>query len=67
VYVLQVYSEQIAKNFGLIHSLEIPVSKEPTWIGETMRYKGFFLHIVYIQKAITVFTYAFDYEHFSKP
>ena len=34
---VQVYSEQIAKNFALIHSLEIPVSKEPTWIGDTMR------------------------------
>jgi hypothetical protein len=32
-----VYSEQIAKNFALIHSLEIPVSKEPTWLGDTLR------------------------------
>jgi hypothetical protein len=40
MYVLQVYSEQIAKNFALIHSLEIPVSKDPTWIGDTIRYKA---------------------------
>lgn len=32
-----VYSEQIAKNFALIHSLEIPVSKEPSWLGDTLR------------------------------
>ena len=37
VLVMQVYSEQIAKNFALIHSLEIPVSKEPTWLGDTIR------------------------------
>jgi len=32
-----VYSEEIAKNTGLIHSLNVPVSKDPNWLGDTMR------------------------------
>ncbi|XP_023322093.1 choline/ethanolamine kinase [Eurytemora carolleeae] len=31
------YSDLIAKNVALVHSLEVPVSKEPTWLGDTMR------------------------------
>jgi len=31
------YSDQIARNLAHVHSLEIPVSKEPMWLGDTMR------------------------------
>jgi len=31
------YSRQIARNVALVHSLNVPVSKEPTWLGDTMR------------------------------
>jgi choline/ethanolamine kinase len=33
----QEFSEQIARNVALVHSLEVPVSKEPTWLADTMR------------------------------
>ena len=33
----QEFSEQIARNVALVHSLEVPVSKEPTWLVDTMR------------------------------
>ena len=31
------FSSEIAKNVALIHSLTIPVSKEPSWLFDTMR------------------------------
>ena len=31
------FSSQIARNVALVHSLEVPVSKEPTWLADTMR------------------------------
>jgi len=31
------FSTQIARNVALVHSLEVPVSKEPTWLGDTLR------------------------------
>jgi len=31
------YTSQIAKNTALVHSLEVPVSKDPSWMGDTMR------------------------------
>ena len=31
------FSGQIARNVALVHSLEVPVSKEPTWLQDTMR------------------------------
>ena len=31
------YSAEIARNVALIHSLDIPVSKEPSWLHDTMR------------------------------
>ena len=31
------FSSEIAKNVALVHSLNIPVSKEPTWLFDTMR------------------------------
>jgi len=31
------YSSEIARNVALIHSLDIPVSKEPSWLHDTMR------------------------------
>ena len=33
----QEFSGQIARNVALVHSLEVPVSKEPTWLQDTMR------------------------------
>ena len=30
-------SAEIARNVALIHSLDVPVSKEPSWIQDTMR------------------------------
>ena len=30
-------SKEIARNVALIHSLEVPVSKEPSWLHDTMR------------------------------
>ena len=34
----QAGSAEIARNVALIHSLEVPVSKEPCWLHDTMRY-----------------------------
>ena len=34
------FSSEIARNVALIHSLDIPVSKEPTWLSDTMRYEN---------------------------
>jgi len=31
------FSTEIARNVALIHSLDIPVSKEPSWLQDTMR------------------------------
>ena len=31
------FSSEIARNVALIHSLNIPVSKEPSWLFDTMR------------------------------
>ena len=31
------FSSEIARNVALIHSLDIPVSKEPSWLHDTMR------------------------------
>lgn len=30
-------SREIAKNLALVHSMDVPVSKDPTWLGETLR------------------------------
>ena len=36
-------SKEIARNVALIHSLEVPVSKEPSWLHDTMRYRDFII------------------------
>jgi len=33
----QEFSSQIARNVALVHSLEVPVSKEPMWLADTLR------------------------------
>jgi len=30
-------SDHVARNVALVHSLEVPVGKEPTWLGDTLR------------------------------
>ena len=34
------YSAHVARNVALVHSLEVPVSKEPSWLADTLRYVG---------------------------
>jgi len=31
------YSKEIARNLAMVHSMNVPVSKEPTWLGDEMR------------------------------
>jgi len=31
------FSTHVARNVALVHSLEVPVGKDPTWLGDTLR------------------------------
>ena len=31
------FSPRVARNLALVHSLEVPVSKEPSWLADTLR------------------------------
>ena len=31
------FSPHVARNLALVHSLEVPVSKEPSWLADTLR------------------------------